>query len=128
MTAEDTPLSEPQLDESAAQGNTGCHACRLAPLRLAANLDDHALAFIEPPAAWQNFAQWQKGRSIAADIDKRSAERRHQPADPAEMDAACLAPIAALDEELERNAVLKQRGTPFAGAGGDQQLAGQRGR
>jgi len=128
LTAEDARPPPPQLDDLAPQRNTGRHPCRLASLRLAANLDDHALAFVEPPAAWQDFAQWQEGRPIAADIDKRRAERRQQPARPAEMDATGLVPIAALDEELDGDAVLEQRGTPLARAGGDQQFAGQCGR
>src|SRR5271166_3091965 len=106
LTAEDARPPPPQLDDLAAQCNTGRHPCRLASLRLTANLDDHALAFVEPPAAWQDFAQWQEGRPIAADVDKRCAERQHQPAHPAEMDAAGLAPIAALDEEFDGNAFL----------------------
>ena len=43
--------------------------------------------------------------------------------DPAEVNAAGFAAISSLDEEFDRNAVLEQGGAPFAGAGGDQQLA-----
>jgi len=46
----------------------------------------------------------------------------------AEVDAAGLATVPALDEQLDRNAVLEQRRAPLARTGGDQQLAAQGGR
>ena len=83
---------------------------------------------LQPPAAWQDFACGQKGRPVAADIDQHRVECLHQPAHAAEMDAACLASVAAFDKEFDRNAVLEQRSAPLARTGGDQQLAGQCGR
>ena len=39
------------------------------------------------------------------------------------MKAAGLAAVAALDPQLDGNAVLGERRTPLAGAGGDQEFA-----
>jgi hypothetical protein len=89
-------------------------------------LDDDALAFVKPPAARQNIPCWQEGRPVAADINEQRVERRQQPADASEMDAADFAPVTALDVQFDRDAVLEQRRAPLARAGGDQQFVGQR--
>ena len=93
--------------------------CCLAALRLAANLDDDALAFVELPAAGEDLPCGQEGRTVVSDIDEHRTERREQPAHAAEVDAACFPPIPALDEQFDRNAVVEQRSAPLTGAGGD---------
>ena len=105
-----------------------CQPRRLAALGFAADLHHHALAFIEPPAARSGLALRQKRRPIAADIDEDGAERRQQSPHSAEIDAAGLGAVAALDIELDRDAILEQRRAPLAGPGSDHQLAGQFGR
>ena len=76
LPAADARPPQPQLEEPAAQ----CRTCRqprcLAALRLAANLDNDTLAFVEPPAARQDLARGQEGRPVTADIDEHRTERR----------------------------------------------------
>ena len=71
-------------------------------------------------------ARRQKSGPLLADIDQRRVETRGEAHDPAEMDAAGRLDIAALDMQLDRRPVLDPGGAPFAGAGGDQQLAPHR--
>jgi hypothetical protein len=91
-------------------------------------LHDDSLAFVRPVAAWENFAERQEGGPIAADVDERRAKRRQEPRDSAEMNAAGLTAVAALDEELDGYALFEQRCAPLAGACRYQQLASQLGR
>ena len=63
---------------------------------------------------------------LLADIDQRRVETGSEAHDPAEMDAAGRLDVAALDMQFGRLAVLDPGGAPFAGAGGDQQLAPHR--
>ena len=63
-----------------------------------------------------------------ADIDEHRTEGWQQAVHATEVDAAGLATVPALDEQLDRNAVLEQRRAPLARTGGDQQLAAQGGR
>jgi hypothetical protein len=125
LAANNSRPARPQLDEPPAQRDARRHLGRLAALHLAANLDDNALAFIKLPAAREDLPLGQEGWPVAADIDEHCAERRQQPSHAAKMYAAHLVAIAPLDKELDRDAVLEQRGAPLAWAGGDQQLAGQ---
>ncbi len=108
-----------RLGQPAAQPDGHGQPRGLAALRLAADLHDDAPAFVEPPAARRDFALRQKGRAILADVDERRAERRQQAAHPAEMDAAGLGAVAALDIERGRGPVLEERRAPLARPGGD---------
>ena len=85
------------------------------------------LVYAALPAARHGLRARQESRPIAPDIDERRPERRHHPANPAEVDAAGLAAVAALDKQLDGKAVFEQRRTPLARAGGDQQFAVQLG-
>ena len=60
-----------------------------------------------------------------ADIDEDGIETRGAPHHPAEMDAAGRRGVAALDIELDCGARLDPGDAPLAGAGADQQVAGQ---
>ena len=60
-----------------------------------------------------------------ADINEHRAQRRQQTMHAAEIDAADLAAVPALDEQFDRNTVLEQRCAPLAVTGGDQQFAWQ---
>jgi len=57
LAAADPRSSQYQLDEPATQRHACREPLRLAALRLAANLDDDALAFVEAAAAWQHLAR-----------------------------------------------------------------------
>ena len=87
------------------------------------NLDNDELAFVEPSATRHDLARRQEGRPPVSDLDERRAESRQQPTHPAEVDAACFAPVPAFNEQLDRSAPFEQRRAPLAWAGGDQQLA-----
>jgi hypothetical protein len=113
---------------AAAQHKRGRQLRGLAALRFAADLDDDALALVEPPTAREGLALRQKGRAVAADLDECRAQRGQQTGDPPEMDAAGLGAVAAFDAQLDRRPVLQQRCAPFAGAGGNHELAAHRGR
>ena len=76
-------------------------------MRLSANLDDDALAFVELPAAGEDLPCRQEGRTVVSDIDEHRTERREQPAHAAEVNAACFPPIPALDEQFDRDAVVE---------------------
>ncbi len=127
VSAEAGPTRQ-QLDKPAAQHAAQRRLRRLAALRFAADLHDDPLALVEPPAARDDFALRQKGRPVAADIDQRRTQRRQQAPHAAEMDAAGLETLPALDPDLDGDAVFNERRPPFAGDGGDYQLAGHRGR
>jgi len=53
----DPRSSQHQLDEPATQHHVCRELRRFAALRLAANLDDDALTFVEPPAAGHHLAR-----------------------------------------------------------------------
>jgi hypothetical protein len=99
-----------------------------AALRLAADLDDDALALVELLTARDHSVLRQEGGPIPANIDERRAEWRHDPQHAANMDAPSFVIVAARDKELDRYAILEQRRAPLARTGGDQQLASQFGR
>jgi hypothetical protein len=86
-----------------------------------------ALALVQPLAAGQNLALWQKGGPVPADIDERRPVGRDQLAHPPQMNAPGLIAIAALDEEFDGHALFEQRSAPFAGTRRYQQLASQLG-
>jgi hypothetical protein len=83
---------------------------------LAANLHDDALAFVQPPAAWENLALRQEGGPCAADVDERRTERRQKPRHSAEVNAAGFTAVATLDVELNGNALFEQRRAPLTRA------------
>ena len=126
FAADEARPSDPQFEVPATQRHTGRQPCWLAALGLTAYLDNHAFTLVEPAAARKNLARGQKGRPIAPDVYERRAQRRHEPPHSPEMDASHLAAIAPFDIELDRNAVLEQRGAPVARSGSDQQVARQR--
>ena len=76
---------------------------------------------VAPPAA--RAAAAEPGRSSPISTSAASSAG-YEPHHPAEMDAARRPGVAALDIKLDRLAVLDPGGAPFAGPGGDQQLAG----
>ena len=117
-----------QFDEPAAQAYGRSHSSGFATLGLAADLHEHPLAFVQPLAGWENLGVRQEGGPVAADIDERRTERRQQPHDAAEMNAAGLTAVAALDEELDGNDLFEQRRLPLARVRRDQQFAVQLGR
>jgi hypothetical protein len=123
-----TGAAEDQFDEPAPQGGRHGHPSGFAGLGLAADLHDDALAFVEPPAARENFALREEGGPVAADINERRAERRQEPDDSAEMNAAGFTAVAALDVELDGHTRFEQRRTPLAGTRRNQELASQLGR
>ncbi|HMD62819.1 MAG TPA: hypothetical protein VKF83_02445 [Stellaceae bacterium] len=123
-----TGAADDQFDEPATQGGGHRHPCGFAALGLAADLHDDALAFVQPLAARENLGMRQEGGPVVADIDEHRTERRQEPHDAAEMNAAGLAAVAAFDEKLEGNALFEQRSPPLARAGRYQQLAIQLGR
>jgi hypothetical protein len=95
-----TGAADDQLDEPAAQAGGHRHPCGFAGLGLAADLHDDALAFVQPFIAWENLALRQEGGAAATDVDERRAERRHQLAHPAQMNAPGFTAVAALDIEF----------------------------
>jgi hypothetical protein len=68
---------------------------------------------------------WQEGGPVAADIDKHRAERRHQLAHPAQMDAPGFTAVAALDVQFDGHILFEQHRAPLARARRYQQLASQ---
>jgi hypothetical protein len=123
-----TGPADNQFDKPAAQTRGHGHPCGFPGLGLAANLHDYALALVQPLAAGDNLALGQEGGPVAADIDERRPERRQEPHDPAEMQAACFTAVAALDEEFDGHARFEQRRAPLARARRYQQFASQLGR
>ena len=101
---------------------------RLAALCFTADLHQYSLAFMQMAAARMDLALRQESRPVAADIDKRGAKRWKEPRYPAEVAAAELIPIAALDPQFDRRAIFDECRAPLAGAGGYQKLAAHRGR
>ena len=97
--------ADDQFDEPSAQPRGHRHSCGFAALGFAADLHDDALAFVEPPATRDHFALREEGVPLVANVDERRPERRQEPHDSAEMNAAGFAAVAALDEELDGNAL-----------------------
>ena len=120
--------TEDQFKTPAAQPDPHRRARCLARLGLAANLYDYTLALVQPLAPRHDLRPRQEGGPLVSDIDKGCAEPRLYPANPAEINAASLSAVAALDVYLHGDIVLEQRRTPLAGTGGDQQFANQLGR
>jgi hypothetical protein len=83
---------------------------------------------VQPSIARENLALRQEGGPVAADIDECRAERRHQLAHPAQMNAPSFTAVAALDIELNGHSHFEQRRAPLARARRYQQLASQLGR
>jgi hypothetical protein len=123
-----TGATDNQLDEAAAQAGGHRNPCGFASAGLAADLHDEALAFVRPPAAWENLALRQEGGPFAADVDKRCTERRQKPRHSAEVNAAGFAAVATLDVQLNRNSLFEQHRAPLTRARRYQELAIQFGR
>jgi hypothetical protein len=128
LTTFEARTANGQLSKPPAQRDRHRYPRRLTALGFAANLHQHPLALVEPLAARHDLTLRQESRPLRPDIDEHSAETRHQPRHPAEMNASGLAAVAALDQEFGWNAVLEQRCAPLAEAGGNQQFAAQWGR
>jgi hypothetical protein len=120
--------TDDQLNLLTAQGRGHGYARRFAALSFAADLHNNPLAFMEPLAARHHLALRQKSRALSSYIDKRRAQRRHQPAHSAEINAPGLATVASLDIEFDGDTRFEQRCAPLARARGYQQLALQFGR
>ena len=99
----------------------------LAALCFAADLHQQPFAFIEATATRMYLALRQESRPVAADIDKRGAKRGKQPRYPAEVDAAKLDAVPALDPQFDRRVIFEECRAPLAGGGSNQQLAAHRG-
>jgi hypothetical protein len=123
-----TGAADDQFDEPAAQAGGHHYPRGFAGLGLTADLHDDALAFVQPFIAWENLALRQEGGPIAANIDERRAERRHQLAHPAQMNAPSFTAVAALDIKFNGHTLFEQRRAPLARARRYQQLASQPGR
>jgi hypothetical protein len=128
LRAFETGTADDQLDLLTAQGRGHGYARSFAALSFAADLHNNPLAFMEPLAARHHLALRQKSRALSSYIDKRRAQRRHQPAHSAEIDAPGLATVASLDIEFDGDTRFEQRCAPLARARGYQQLALQFGR